>query len=1161
MKQDSIDRNWMLSIFLVFIVFGFVIYNIPVLVPMDFCNPGAAQSDPKEAKNTTQPPVLFVDRTLEQNLNFVHSQGDEQLAGMDETLGPGACAADFNGDGWVDLFLVNGSGQTRYYGKEYWWQTSQGNALFFNEKGHGFRDVTESSGLGKPVWGMGCLSSDFDNDGDIDLLVTGKGDLLLYANNGKGVFVDATQDSGITGKFWATSAAAADFNGDGLLDIYLGNFVDFDKGNKTYEANSQFTSDKKNAFNPSLYKPQPKQLFLNLGQLKFKEVGSQLGVQDAEGRTLDVSWQTLDDDALPDLLVSNAPGTASNTAFINQNAEHFTPSPQTSGIRSASGSRGIASGNLNTDETDELVLATPQGEGTIALFRHHDNSEGLIQPVAHYRDLARETGIAKNEFLSLSAWTPLVQDFNNDGFNDVFIAAGSLEPDPDAPKVTLGQAKQLLINSGHGSFYDASLSSGIALQDKQSARGAVSADFDNDGDIDVYVAHNNDLGQYLSNESPKRNWLGLKLVGVKSNRDAAGAKVRLTTGQGTQTRTVTSGEGFLSDSDKRLLFGLGDGNKIEKVTIQWPDGNGQTLQNVTANKYWLVEEDKTNAQELTLKQAANPDNQPLQLKFSADQVDTKIQYAQLLSKETLDGNAQAELSRLAHDPNPSVRLEVIKAVSQNKSGFGLKTLVRSLEDGDAANVAAAIKGLQFYEEEASVRWLLRLFRHPASAVKIALADCFAFFYQEEEAVVHRKYLAVPYLIRLLDESDAEVKVAALRALAAAERFRGVHVLLAKLNEPNTLVRSEVVRTLGLIRQRQAVPELWKLVEDNSQPAEVIANALIALKRMDEKMLLETLAMLTQAQDKFASVPLAKRLDVLAVLIQNNQHEPVFDTRQLTQLIPTLPEPKTGDTDFMAHWIAVKKSMPDANSAAWLDKQTRHSSAAVRLLAFQVLYGQGGFKRVAVLQKALQDGDATVFKWAAEKLLALKANLSADDYQKVLANEKLRAMAVQIWTKDKFPDPITKLESALHTVFASDLAKDNSALSLTEQACDSAKPDLQEFCPILLFSDNTLANQQLAAKILQDPTQPIGLRLAVLAHYDEQFDKEAINILYNLAQSKNKLLHLAAVSRLFDFKSNALTGFAEKIAGDTLEDSVLRLQAVAFLVRQSSPKALQILYSK
>jgi HEAT repeat protein len=1189
MKRFIVNKRNMLFVVIGILILGLTIYRTPIFISVGFPYAAKTLNSDQLIQKKNQSNATFVDRTLEKGLNFVHQQGDEQLAGIDESLGSGACAADFNNDGWVDLFLVNGSGHTHYYGKQYWWQSSQGNALFLNNKGQGFQDATSASGLDKTIWGMGCLTGDFDNDGDVDLLVTGKDIRSFYKNNGNGTFTDVTQESGIASEFWSTSAAAADFNGDGLLDIYIGNFIDFKKGKKTFEANSQFTFEKKNIFDSSLYEAQPNQLYLNVGGLKFKDITALAGVVDSDGRTLDVSWQDINRDALPDLLVTNDRGTGSNAFFLNKDGEHFEPGGQALGHRSALGNRGISSGDLDNDGDIDLIIASTIGESTVALINEQFTEEKNI-PLSKYKDQGREIGIGINQFLHLSAWSTLVQDFNNDGSNDVFIASGHLEPDPDTAKVTQGQPKQFLYNTGSGYFADGTISAGIALQDTQSARGSVYADFDNDGDVDVYIAHNNDLGQYLANESPKKHWLGLKLIGTKSNRDGVGAEVQLMSANGSQMRSVVSGEGFLSDSDKRIIFGLGDEAKIDQIIIKWPSGHKQVVRTVQADHYWLVEENHDDVHELPIAPAVSTPGQNLRLKLGVDQAGIRAKYVRMLGRSKLDDKVLSELAIASKDDNLLVRREVIEAVSRSNSAQGLDLLTRGLDDMETSNVIAAIEGLRLYEDETSIRWLLRMFSHKEPTVKIALADCFAFFFQEEEAVVYRKYLAVPHLIRLLDDPEPKVRIAATRALANAERFRGVHSLLEHLNDSDPAARAEIVRALGLIRQGIALPNLIHLISDDTQPVHVIANIFIALKRLGDKAVTKQLTSFVTGQESFEWVPVEKRLDVLADLLAQFDELAVFDSEQLKQLahlaIDKLPSnsASTAKTiDLTQRLIAIRQHLTDPGSVAWLDRQTHVSQGSIRALAFQAVYSQRQAERISILRRAWSDQELSINQWAVKELLREKIALSIDDYRRIIANPEFRSIALQVWLEDGFPAEPSMLAEALHSVFLSGTenkhsensvggkpmpspgeekiakALSNQQLALLKSICFSADVELQAFCPLILFAKNATEYRSMALALLHDPVYSIALRQAVLSHYGVDFDQNAINELYAITQIKKDPLRNAAIQKLFSFNSDSLIEFANKVAGNVSEDSEIRFQAIEFLIRRGRPEAQEVLY--
>ncbi len=392
MKTEVYRRKLFWASTLLILVGSGIVLLINSTSPTVNLNQTQTRLKPKPPSDSP-PLVNFTDTTLAMEIKFVHEQGEDQLSGIDESLGSGVCAFDYDGDGWTDLFLVNGSGHTHYYGKHYWWQDTTTPALLKNKNGKVFEDVTIKAGLVKENWGMGCLSADFDNDGDPDLFLTNLGSNQLYRNEGNGRFTDITQDSGIVGDYWSTSAAAADINGDGLLDIYVGNYIKFNKGSKTFESGSQFAPEKPPTFDASLYDAQPSQLYLNLGGLKFREMANEAGVAVADGRTLDVHSQDINVDGKPDLVVTNDRGTGSNMAFLNQDGLHFQASSTAFGLQSPRGSRGIASGDINNDGDEDLVFANPQGESLALLIQGTttslQNSNPASSPI-QFADLSRK---------------------------------------------------------------------------------------------------------------------------------------------------------------------------------------------------------------------------------------------------------------------------------------------------------------------------------------------------------------------------------------------------------------------------------------------------------------------------------------------------------------------------------------------------------------------------------------------------------------------------------------------------------------------------------------------------------------------------------------------------------------------------------------------------
>lgn len=1130
-----------------------VLLEVPVEPP-----PGFAQSffsEPASHPAADIPPAIttFSDATLDAGLNFTHQQGDEALAGVDESLGPGACAFDFDQDGWTDLFLVNGTGQTRFYGKPHWWQAAQGNALFRNAGGLRFEDVTAAAGLAAPLWGMGCLTADFDNDGDPDLLITGKGENRLYANRG-GKFTDATPQSGLRSGLWSTAAAAADFNGDGLLDLYVGNFVEFAKGARTFEADSQFSPERAALFDAALYPPQPNQLYLNLGGLRFHDVTQEAGVADAEGRTLDAAWLDLNQDRRPDLLVSNERGTGSNLAYINLDGRHFEPANAALRLRSSQGTRGISAGDLNGDLAPDLVVASAPGENSLAFVQAPPPHPGAP---ARFADLARENGIGASELLHLSAWSIGVHDLNGDGTNDLFVAAGILDPDPDSPRVPQGQPKQVLLNRGDGHFVDATPHAGAALEDRQSARGAVFADFDNDGDLDVYVAHNNDLGQLLANQSPARHWLGLRLRGKASNRDAIGASVRLTTPSGSQLGQVASGEGFLSDGDKRLLFGLGEASAVTALRVEWPSGRVQDVGPLPIDRYWVLEEGSAAVGEESARPAA-PSMPAARIPLAKERPDLQARYLRLMGGLEDMGNGLAEAS--SHDPAPEVRRAAVEAATARKSPDGLSLLVRSLDDPDPANVLAAIEGLRQYEDEASVRWLLRLFKHGDARVRAASAEVFAFFFEQEEAVVHRKYLAVPYLVQALDDPEPSVRRAAARALASGERYRGVHALLAHLDDPDPAARAEVVRSLGLIRQRYALGPLRRLLADNGQPPAVLANALVALRRLDDPDAATNLHGLALGQGGFGPLDPAQRAAVLSQLLEQGEEATAFDPAELRRLAEQGyaqaardPAPEPARTERLLAWLAARAHFHDPATLDWLGGLARSGSPPVREAACKALLAPGVPGREAFAKAAWRDPASPARQQAAEILLASRAPLTGEDYRALLGDPQLRALALAAWSSGGLPEqadpwPPLLAASALPTV--------GLAADPPQAICAHPDPGIRAFCPVALFQKATPERCALAARLLTDRQAPADFRQALLERYGPGFDPEAINTLFALAKDRKDPLRPGAVHKLLGMDSPALAEFAQRLAGATAEAPELRFDAMAYLAKHGQPRAFQ-----
>jgi len=946
----------------------------------------------------------FVDRTVDFNIRVAHRQGDDRLTGLDESLGPGVCAFDFDNDGWVDLFIVNGTGDTRYYGRQQWWQGKGGHRLLRNRGGAGFEDVTEQAHITAVTQGQGCVAADFDNDGHPDILVTGIGSNLLLRNNGDGTFTDVTAGSGLEDSGWHTAAAVADVDGDGLLDVYIGGFIAFKKGAHTFEPGSQYKQDASPLFNSSLYPALPKHLYRNVGGFHFKDMTETAGVADADGRTLAALWIDLNGDRKPDLLVLNAAGTGSTTGFINQGDWHFEPLGIHARIESGLPFRGIAVGDLNRDGHADLILTGGSGNQTTLL---------VPQPVPAgsgpvLEDQGRQWQLENERYASFSPWSPAVGDFNNDGWPDLFVANGQLGPDSDTPHITEGQAKQLWLNAGGSRFQEVEPTGISPLLDHQSGRGVAIADFNNDGTLDVYVAHNNDLGQLLINEPRgESHWMSVKLVDTRGNRDAVGARVAVTTKQGTQVQWAIKGQGFLSDSDPRMHFGLGAATEAT-VNVTWADGSQDAYRKVAADEFVRIV--RGSRLEASAPARGLPDLQAAAL--TNEDPETRLDYLRGLAGSIESPEVALALRSALVDPDESVRRGLAESIGRNPTSAGFPLLVRFLEDRSPGVVVTAVDGLCRFQDEDTVRYLLRALNHPSSEVRQHGADCFASYFggfQEQHAVIHRKYLALPYLASLAFDPAPDVRMAAVRALGASEKYRGVPPLLDVLKEPESQLTAEAVRSLGLIRDRAALPGLLELAAGpNLEPA-TYAQIFIALKRLDQENLRGMLEDFGAGRAQFAKLSTEKRLATFFQVFDDRDGV-VLPRQTIQSLAASTYRASKGNENAAFYFARLSESSGAPAATASVTPLTMSGSSRVRTAAYLALFEINPANRSALITQGLHDTDVNV-RLAILKRLA-KAGVSVPSWtlSGALADEDTRIAALDALQAIDDPNTADELTS-------------------------------------------------------------------------------------------------------------------------------------------------------
>jgi len=535
--------------------------------------------------------VSFLDVARESGLNAKTIYGGEHKNKyLLETTGCGVAFYDYDNDGWLDIFLVNGSRLEGFpTGSE---PTSH---LFRNNRDGTFTDVTLKAGVAHSGWGQGVCVGDYDNDGWDDLFVTYFGKNVLYHNNGDGTFTDVSQKAGVAGKGtrWNTGCAFFDYDRDGHLDLFVANYIDLDLATAPLpESGPCLYKSVMVACGPPGLQGGKNILYHNNGGGTFTDVSEASGILRANGTYgLGVLTADLDNDGWPDIYVAN--DSTSSVLYQNKRNGKFEDVAVEAGCALSPDGKpqagmGIAAGDYDLDGNLDLVKTNFAGD-TPSLY--HNLGGGNFEDVTFTAGLGAHT-----QYLG---WGCGFFDFDNDGWPDIFICNGHVYPEVEQVKTEAGYAQRKLLyrNLHNGRFADVSLEAGPGISEPSASRGAAFGDFDNDGDIDVIVNTVNDYPQLLRCDSKlDHNWIKVRTVGTKSNRSGIGARLLCVTqppGESKPHRQideVRSGGGYFSQNDLRVHFGLGNAEKVETLEIRWPSGQVDTLKGIKGNQLIYVKE-------------------------------------------------------------------------------------------------------------------------------------------------------------------------------------------------------------------------------------------------------------------------------------------------------------------------------------------------------------------------------------------------------------------------------------------------------------------------------------------------------------------------------------------------------------------------------------------
>jgi len=529
-------------------------------------------------------PGKFVDVTSALGVHFNYLSSHTPKHYLPETMGAGVALFDYDNDGRLDIFLVNGApfqdptpkgAIPQKIGPSYW------NRLFHQKPDGTFEDVTEKAGLQGSGYGMGVAVGDYDNDGFEDLYVTAYGGNKLCHNNGDGTFTDVTEKAGVAGSGWSTSAAWVDLDNDGLLDLVVLRYLQWD-----FE--DIWCGEHKEGYraycHPDVFQPISPLVYHNDGNGHFTEVSQKIGLA-KPGKGLGIALADYDRDGHIDLFVAND----SMVEFLYHNKGDGTfeevgllSEVAVDGDGRTYAGMGVDFADYNNDGWPDLVI-TDLANQRYALYLNSRDSTFTYSSFT--------SGVARAT-MQHSGWGVRFLDYDNDGWKDLLIAQGH---DLDTvelsyPNLHYREPMLLLRNTGKD-FVDVSASSGAVFHEPWLGRGMAVGDIDNDGRLDAVVSTNDGPVHILHNETPTQNhWITLKLVGHKSNRDAIGAEIKLVTTKGPQFATVSTAGSYLSSSDKRVHFGLGSESIAQSVEIRWPSGIQQTLKNVRADQILQIDE-------------------------------------------------------------------------------------------------------------------------------------------------------------------------------------------------------------------------------------------------------------------------------------------------------------------------------------------------------------------------------------------------------------------------------------------------------------------------------------------------------------------------------------------------------------------------------------------
>src|SRR5690349_3420155 len=542
---------------------------------------------PPPAGPQARSPVTFTNITAQSGVNFVHAAAKTSSKYLLETMGGGVAIFDYDNDGRMDLFFTNGAALKQSMAKDdlpdksqpkYW------NRLFHQQSDGTFSDVTERAGLKGVGYSMGVAAADYDNDGYVDLFVTGYRSDRLYHNNGDGTFTDVTSKLPKITDGWSTSAGWFDYDHDGRLDLFIARYMDWD-----FESGAMFCGGPTSALraycHPDNFKGAANILLHQRSDGSFEDVSKSSGIADPSGKGLGVAFADFDNDGWTDVFVAN--DSVRQSLYRNKGDGTFEDIAVISGAAYDEDGRTFAGMGIDTADFDNDgyvdVFITTLSNEKYALY--HNNGD------LSFTYVTNTTGVGQISLLN-AGWGTRFVDVDNDGLRDLFVAQSHVLDTVEKSTAYLKYKQPLLLmtNTGKG-FVNVSATAGAAFNEPVAARGAAFGDLNNDGQVDAVVSVLDEAPVILRNAGTSHHWIGIELRGTKSNRNGIGARVTVTDITGKkQIFDVETAGSYLSSNDPRIVVGLGNAKAVRSVEVRWPSGRVQTIPAPAIDRYQRINE-------------------------------------------------------------------------------------------------------------------------------------------------------------------------------------------------------------------------------------------------------------------------------------------------------------------------------------------------------------------------------------------------------------------------------------------------------------------------------------------------------------------------------------------------------------------------------------------